>query len=80
MYASAQQRIDVNLEILLGIVLIVLAEILVIYAGIQMRRLEHYYLVCVGTVLGMLSCIGFFVGLWVFSVLTRPQVRKAFRS
>jgi hypothetical protein len=79
LYARGQDYVGLKLEVIV-LVLVVLAEMLVIYAGIQMRRLEHYTLVCIGTALGMLSCIGFFVGLWVFSVLTRPQVRSAFRS
>jgi predicted Ser/Thr protein kinase len=55
-----------------------------IYAALKMMRLETYGLSVAAAIVAMLvtpgNCVGFPVGIWALVVLTRRDVRKAFRQ
>jgi len=57
---------------------------LVIWAGLQMRKLRSYGLVLAGTILGMVPClspcccVGLPIGIWALYVLLKPEVKQAF--
>lgn len=58
---------------------------LVVYAAQKLRNLESFALVVTGTVLAMVPCtspcccIGLPVGIWVLTILFKPEVKSAFR-
>lgn len=58
---------------------------LIIVAGQKLRRLESFALVASGTILAMIPClspcccIGLPIGIWVLTVILKPDVKLAFR-
>ena len=61
-----------------------LLSIVILVAGLKMRRLEAWTLSVVGSVLAILvtpgNLIGLPVGIWALVVLTRAEVRSAFQA
>jgi hypothetical protein len=71
--------------ILMMVVLSVPIAGLIALAAYKMRRLELYGLAVAASVLAMLPChpgfiIGLPIGLWSLMVLSRPEVKAAFRQ
>lgn len=58
---------------------------LIIVAGQKLRRLESFALVASGTILAMIPClspcccIGLPIGIWVLTVILKPDVKMSFR-
>ena len=68
-----------------GLIIGLLSGVLMIVASQKMRHLQSYGLVVTGLILAMLPCtdqcccIGLPIGIWGLMVLSRPEVRAAFR-
>ena len=58
----------------------------IMYGAIKMRSLESYSLSMVSTILAMVPCIspccliGVPIGIWALVILSRPEIKAAFRS
>jgi hypothetical protein len=56
---------------------------LILYGGIQMKKLENYSLAMAGSIIAMLPCsacclVGLPIGIWAVVVLSKPEVKGAF--
>ena len=58
--------------------------VLIIYAALQMKKLQSYGLAMAGTIVAMIPCIspccilGLPIGIWALVVLLKPEVKAAF--
>ncbi len=57
----------------------------IVYAALEMRKLQSWTLVMIASILAMIPCIspcciiGIPIGIWSLVVLTKPEVKAAFR-
>jgi serine/threonine protein kinase len=69
--------------VILALVLNLPAAVLILLAGIQMRRLQGYGLCMAGAVIALLPCgsfwlVGIPIGIWALLTLNKPEVKAGF--
>jgi hypothetical protein len=74
-----------SLVILVGVCVIVVGRpILIVYGGLQMRKLQRYPFAIAGAILALISLCSCFIdlafGIWALVVLCRPRVKQAFEE
>jgi hypothetical protein len=63
----------------------ILVSVLILFGGIKMRKLENHGLAMAASILAMIPCIspccliGLPIGIWAVIVLSKPEVKGAFR-
>ncbi len=68
-----------------GIIAILVSGI-ILFGGIKMRKLENYGLAMASSIVAMIPCIspccviGLPVGIWALIILSKPEVKSAFRG
>ncbi len=78
------QMLSGGIGIVSGIIALLLAG-LILYAALQMKKLESWGLAMGGSILAMVPClspccfVGLPVGIWCLVVLTKDHVKTAFR-
>ena len=66
-------------------VIALLVSVFILVGGLKMRKLENYGLAMATSILAMIPCIspccliGLPVGIWAVVVLSKPEVKSAFR-
>jgi hypothetical protein len=59
---------------------------IILFGGIKMRKLENYGLAMAASIIAMIPCnwpcciIGLPIGIWALVVLSKPEVKNAFRG
>ena len=67
-----------------GAVIGIIAGIVILYGGLQMKKLENYSMAMAASIVAMIPCIspccliGLPIGIWALIVLSKPEVKSAF--